>query len=188
MKEEHRHVENLKNMTKQEIIIAAPDWFYVADTKHFNIDLGMHKHDRETMTVILNSLMKYWYSWHMSPENFIDAEVLYSLVIPERLDGSLGWENLTEGTFREAVTNNFDTCLFFKELYRRLLVNGHFINEYFITREDMIKGVTVISDCYPEGSFAEVYKLLDEEDMQKYLPDYSFESEVEYRASMKTKA
>lgn len=175
MKEEHRHVENLKNMTKQEIIDAAPELFYVADTEQSNIDLGIHKHDSETMAVILNSLMKYWYSWHMSPDNFIESEVLYSLVIPERLDGSIGWENLTEGTFREAVTNNFDTSGFFEELYRRLLINGHFKEDYYITKTDMIKGMTFLSSFYPEGSFAEVYKLIDDEAMQKYLPDCSYE-------------
>ncbi|HVI41219.1 MAG TPA: hypothetical protein VM577_11200, partial [Anaerovoracaceae bacterium] len=64
-----RTLTNLRNLTKEQIMSMSN--FCLPKDSCKNIDLGIHKYDPETMTYILDNLMKYWFIWHISPDSLL---------------------------------------------------------------------------------------------------------------------
>lgn len=68
-------LEIVRTLSKNEIM-ANRFQFWLDDWNARDIDLGDHKHDRETMTFILSNLGKYYFIEYIALDNFIHYESL----------------------------------------------------------------------------------------------------------------
>lgn len=101
-------LEDVHSATKEQILKATGFYRDSAESE-CNIDLGIHKHDDETVLHILESLNKYYYIINIVPSSLICEHAVKKHVIKTgdlRLC-ELGWPNLYE-----AIKNHFDTKSF----------------------------------------------------------------------------
>lgn len=113
-----RTLTNLRNLTKEQIMSMSN--FCLPKDRCKNIDLGNHKHDPETMSYILDNLMKYWFIWHISPDSLLFEDS----IVEQAWDTSLLEYN--REPYVTALTRHIDAGSFFEKVVKKLLVESQF--------------------------------------------------------------